>query len=64
MPRSNVSTTSSRRSTRPSTNVIVHGYRGDPGWLDIGIALEDEQFVVRIEDEAPSFDPTSVPNPT
>ena len=41
-----------------STNVIVHGYRGRPGWLEIGIALEDEQFVVRIEDEAPSFDPT------
>lgn len=46
-----------------STNVIVHGYRGRPGWLEIGIALEDEQFVVRIEDEAPQFDPTGVPEP-
>ena len=43
--------------------MIVHGYRGRPGWLDVGVALEDEQFVVTIEDEAPQFDPTGVPEP-
>jgi anti-sigma regulatory factor (Ser/Thr protein kinase) len=46
-----------------STNVIVHGYRGGAGWLDIGIELEADRFIVRLEDEARPFDPTSVPEP-
>jgi serine/threonine-protein kinase RsbW len=46
-----------------ATNVIVHGYRGRDGWLDIGIALEDDGFIISIEDGAPSFDPTTVPEP-
>lgn len=46
-----------------ATNTIVHGYRGRDGWLEVGIALEDDRFVVRLEDEAPSFDPTTVPEP-
>jgi serine/threonine-protein kinase RsbW len=46
-----------------STNVIVHGYGGRPGWLEIRIELEDDRFVVRLEDEARPFDPTRVPEP-
>ena len=36
---------------------------GEQRQLEIGIALEDEQFVVRIEDEAPQFDPTGEETP-
>jgi serine/threonine-protein kinase RsbW len=46
-----------------ATNVIKHGYRGGPGWLDIDVALEDGRFVVTLEDAAPPFDPTTVPAP-
>lgn len=46
-----------------ATNIISHGYRGDPGWLDVAIALEDDRFVVTLEDAAPPFDPTRVPEP-
>jgi serine/threonine-protein kinase RsbW len=46
-----------------STNVIVHGYRGAEGWLQIGVELDDDRFIVTIEDGAPSFDPTLVPEP-
>ena len=46
-----------------ATNVIVHGYEGRPGWLEIEATVEDGRFVVRLEDAAPAFDPTSVPEP-
>lgn len=46
-----------------ATNVIVHGYRGAPGWLEIGVTADDGQLAVTLEDEAPAFDPTSVPDP-
>lgn len=46
-----------------ATNVITHGYRGAPGWLEIGVALADDRFVVTIEDGAPRFDPTAAPEP-
>jgi anti-sigma regulatory factor (Ser/Thr protein kinase) len=46
-----------------STNVIVHGYRGRDGWLEIGVELEADRFIVTVEDAAPPFDPTSVPEP-
>jgi serine/threonine-protein kinase RsbW len=46
-----------------ATNVITHGYRGASGWLEIDIRLEADQFVVTLEDDAPPFDPTTVPEP-
>jgi serine/threonine-protein kinase RsbW len=46
-----------------ATNVITHGYRGAGGSIDVDIALEDGRFVVTLEDDAPSFDPTAVPEP-
>ena len=46
-----------------ATNAIVHGYEGRPGWLVVETAVEDGRFVVRLEDGAPGFDPTSVPEP-
>lgn len=46
-----------------ATNVITHGYGGAPGWIEIGVAVADDRFVVTLEDGAPEFDPTSVAAP-
>jgi serine/threonine-protein kinase RsbW len=46
-----------------ATNAIVHGYAGAPGWIEASASLEDDRFVVRLEDAAPEFDPTTVPAP-
>ena len=46
-----------------ATNAIVHGYEGRPGWLEVGASVEDGRFVVRLEDGAREFDPTTVPEP-
>jgi serine/threonine-protein kinase RsbW len=45
------------------TNVIVHGYRGEPGTIDLTAELIDDDIVITIEDRAPTFDPTTVPSP-
>ena len=46
-----------------ATNVIVHGYSGDPGLLDVTAELDGDRIVVTIEDTAPTVDPTLVPEP-
>lgn len=46
-----------------ATNVIVHGYRGRPGWLEVSGDLVDDRIVITITDDAPTFDPTGVPEP-
>ena len=46
-----------------ATNVIVHGYRGDPGWLEVGAAVDGDRFIVTLEDGAPEYDPTTRPAP-
>ncbi|MFP5342907.1 MAG: ATP-binding protein [Candidatus Limnocylindria bacterium] len=46
-----------------ASNVIRHGYAGRPGWLDVRIERTGDRLVITIEDEAPTFDPTSVPAP-
>lgn len=45
------------------TNVIVHGYRGAKGFVDVEIEEVDDALVVRVRDQAPQFDPTKVPAP-
>lgn len=47
------------------TNVITHGYRGRPGPIDLTGAVEPDRVWLRIEDEAPPFDPRpfAVPPP-
>jgi serine/threonine-protein kinase RsbW len=45
------------------TNVIVHGYRGEPGTIDLTAELVGDDIVVTIEDRAPAFDPTAIPAP-
>lgn len=45
------------------TNVIVHGYAGRDGAIDIDIERRGESVVVRVRDAAPPFDPTQAPAP-
>jgi serine/threonine-protein kinase RsbW len=45
------------------TNSIVHGYAGRPGAIDVEIWASGEALYARISDQAPVFDPTSVPAP-
>jgi serine/threonine-protein kinase RsbW len=45
------------------TNVIVHGYRRGPGWVEISAEVDGPELVVTLEDAAPPFDPTTHPEP-
>jgi serine/threonine-protein kinase RsbW len=44
-------------------NSVRHGYRGQPGWLQIEIWRNGRSLVVKQSDKAPPFDPTTVPPP-
>ncbi len=44
-------------------NIIRHGYRGSPGPIDVIVERQPDAIVVRLRDEAPTFDPTTVPAP-
>lgn len=46
-----------------TTNVIVHGYQGGPGPLEVEIRREMDALVVSIHDKAPPFDPSNLPPP-
>jgi len=46
-----------------ATNTILHGYAGTPGWLEVTVEPTADRLVVTVEDEAPAFDPTTVPEP-
>jgi serine/threonine-protein kinase RsbW len=46
-----------------ATNIIVHGYRGQPGAIEIDVEKQDSSLAVSLRDQAPPFDPTSVPVP-
>lgn len=45
------------------TNVLVHGYRGRPGYIEIEISCTDATLTVCLQDRARVFDPTAVPAP-
>lgn len=45
------------------TNIIVHGYHGQPGTVEIEIGRERDALVIRLRDQAAFFDPTSVRPP-
>ena len=49
-----------------ATNAIIHGHGGQPGsdgWVEVAATTRDDRFVVTIADDAPAFDPTTVPDP-
>jgi len=45
------------------TNIIVHGYRGQPGTIEIALRPADDTLIIHLRDQAPPFDPTRVPAP-
>lgn len=47
------------------TNAVVHGNNSDPNKkLRIDYEVNSSEVRIRIEDEGPGFDPTSLPDPT
>lgn len=42
-------------------NVMLHGYRGASGHIDIEAALRDGRIEITLADHAPAFDPTTAP---
>ena len=46
-------------------NAIKHGNRQDPQkFVQVRYTVDEEHFLVEIEDEGPGFDPNDVPDPT
>lgn len=46
-----------------ATNVMLHGYQGQGGPLEIEMERLERRLVVRLRDEAAPFDPNTVPVP-
>jgi serine/threonine-protein kinase RsbW len=44
-------------------NVMLHGYDGHPGEIELDAALREGTIEIRILDRAPVFDPTALPDP-
>jgi serine/threonine-protein kinase RsbW len=44
-------------------NVVGHGYAGRPGTIEVAFVESPEAIGFRIRDDAPAFDPRSVPEP-
>jgi len=44
-------------------NVVGHGYAGAPGTIEVAFLEMPDAIGFRIRDEAPAFDPTTVPEP-
>jgi anti-sigma regulatory factor (Ser/Thr protein kinase) len=43
------------------TNVVVHGYRGAHGPVEVEVGRDGSSIVVRVRDRAPVFDPADAP---
>ncbi|HEX9550133.1 MAG TPA: ATP-binding protein [Candidatus Limnocylindrales bacterium] len=43
------------------TNVVVHGYRGAGGPIEIELLRAGDEIVARVRDAAPAFDPATAP---
>ena len=44
-------------------NVMLHGYDGQPGEIELEAGLHEGKLEIKILDRAPVFDPTAVPDP-
>jgi anti-sigma regulatory factor (Ser/Thr protein kinase) len=47
-----------------ATNTITHGYKKDGGELRLEAAVESGRFTIRMDDDAPPFDPLLFAGPT
>jgi serine/threonine-protein kinase RsbW len=46
-----------------ASNIVIHGYKGRPGQIEIAVRREGDYLVVRLRDQAPHFNPTNFPMP-
>jgi serine/threonine-protein kinase RsbW len=46
-----------------ASNIVTHGYQGQPGDIEIDVQHERIALTICLRDQAPPFDPTSVPAP-
>jgi serine/threonine-protein kinase RsbW len=46
-----------------ATNIVVHGYQGQPGTIEIELRRSGDAIEIRLRDQAPPFDPTRAPAP-
>ena len=46
-----------------ATNIMEHGYRGQPGTIEIEIERAEDNLTIVLRDHASPFDPTVVPPP-
>lgn len=46
-----------------ATNIVVHGYGGKPGTIDIIMQPEGDTIKIVLRDQTPPFDPTLAPTP-
>jgi len=44
-------------------NTIIHGYKGQSGFVSVGMERETDTLIVKIQDQAPDFNPTTAPPP-
>ncbi|MEV7775711.1 ATP-binding protein [Kitasatospora sp. NPDC086791] len=42
-----------------ATNVVMHGYRGSEGELRLAGGMDEDTVWIRLEDDAPPFDPAA-----
>ena len=46
-----------------AANIVLHGYEGRPGRIEVEIRPDGNALVVCMRDQAPPFDPTRIPPP-
>lgn len=46
-----------------ATNVLMHGYHGQPGFIEVVMRRSRQDLSVVLRDQAAPFDPTKVPKP-
>jgi anti-sigma regulatory factor (Ser/Thr protein kinase) len=46
-----------------ATNIVVHGYQGRSGTIEVEMRRSGAAIEVRLRDQAPAFDPTRAPAP-
>ena len=46
-----------------ATNIVIHGYRRQPGEIEIELRQQGDAIEIRLRDQARLFDPTRLPMP-
>lgn len=46
-----------------ATNIMLHGYQGQAGPIEIEVGQADNALIICLRDQAPAFDPTTAPLP-